>query len=226
MSISPTSRSRRPAGTPTGGQFAPEVHAEPEVALGRARPLGPVPSSDPRVQAGEVLDAVEYDGVVFHRRRGGVYGEWPYAMRFQFDRPLTNDERSLVAGAIGYAYRATVAGEPMGWPEVDSPYSLVISADTTKTRRDDLGIALEEFEDRLPEIIEEGSPIRTTNRAGEGTKGTRLVEGVGPIGVEVYYDSVFMDPQVPPETPTHVTDDGGRQPLSHPRSMMTSDELG
>ena len=35
MSTNPTStRSRRPAGTPTGGQFAPEAHAEPEIALG------------------------------------------------------------------------------------------------------------------------------------------------------------------------------------------------
>ena len=34
MSTNPTSaRSRRPAGTPTGGQFAPEAHAEPEIAL-------------------------------------------------------------------------------------------------------------------------------------------------------------------------------------------------
>ena len=35
MSANATStRSRRPAGTPTGGQFAPETHAEPEVSLG------------------------------------------------------------------------------------------------------------------------------------------------------------------------------------------------
>ncbi len=33
MSASPTSRARRSAGTPAGCQFAPEAHAEPEVAL-------------------------------------------------------------------------------------------------------------------------------------------------------------------------------------------------
>ncbi len=33
-------RSRRPAGVPTGGQFAPEVHAEPEVALPGATGTG------------------------------------------------------------------------------------------------------------------------------------------------------------------------------------------
>ena len=49
MSTSPTpNRSRRPAGTPTGGQFAPETHAEPEVTLG-AQP--PEPESTPTTDA-------------------------------------------------------------------------------------------------------------------------------------------------------------------------------
>ena len=37
MSASPT-HARRPAGTPSGGQFAPEAHAEPEVSLAPAVP--------------------------------------------------------------------------------------------------------------------------------------------------------------------------------------------
>ncbi len=39
MSTTQASRSRRPAGTPTGGQFAPEAHAEPEVTLAPPPPL-------------------------------------------------------------------------------------------------------------------------------------------------------------------------------------------
>ena len=48
MSTNPTSaQSRRPAGTPTGGQFAPETHAEPEVTLGAQPPgLESTPTAD------------------------------------------------------------------------------------------------------------------------------------------------------------------------------------
>jgi len=56
-------------------------------------------------------------------------------------------------------------------------------------------MALEEFEDTLPTMINEGSPVRKTDRAGAGTKGTRLVEGMHEPGLtfEVYYDSVYDD---------------------------------
>ena len=60
MSTNPTSaRSRRPAGTPTGGQFAPEAHAEPEVTLGAQR-------DEP-----ESTREVDPNGHVFWRTRGG-----------------------------------------------------------------------------------------------------------------------------------------------------------
>ena len=41
-----STRSRRPAGTPIGGQFAPEIHAEPEVAIDSraSAPPGPEPA--------------------------------------------------------------------------------------------------------------------------------------------------------------------------------------
>ena len=54
MSTNPASaRSRRPAGTPTGGQFAPEAHAEPEVALGNPPPW---PESTPETRGnGDIL---------------------------------------------------------------------------------------------------------------------------------------------------------------------------
>ncbi len=56
MSPSPTSRSRRPAGTPTGGQFAPETHAEPEVGLDAA--------TTPPTQPSESRREVDADGTV------------------------------------------------------------------------------------------------------------------------------------------------------------------
>ena len=155
----------------------------------------PVPVEHPAVQGGAVFDSVSVDDQVFHRRQDKVYPGEPYAIRLQANRPLTDDEARHVAGAMGYAYRSTVAGEPLGMPERDTPYSFVVSADTTKSARDDLGVALEAFEDMLPTMIDEGSSVRKTDRAGAGTKGTRLVEGMHEpdLAFEVYYDDVYDD---------------------------------
>jgi hypothetical protein len=160
---------------------------------------GPMSSNSPEVQAGKVYDrvVVESDGysTTFHRRREDVFAEWPYAMRFQANRPLTDDEAVHFAGLVGYAYRSTIAGEPIGMGERDTPYSLVVSSDMTKTRRDDLGMALEEFEDTLPVVVRDGSPVRKTDRAGAGTKGTRLIEGMGKdLRFEIYYDQATGHP--------------------------------
>jgi len=150
-------------------------------------------SDDARVQNGEVLNEVTVDGTVYHRRRDGVYADWPYSMRFQANRPISESEARKMAQIIGYNYRATVAGESLGDPEMDSPYSFTVYSDTTKTRRDDLGIAMEEFEDNFDNMIQEGSPVRKTDRAGQGTKNTRLVDGFNDpsLKVEIYYDSII-----------------------------------
>lgn len=168
-----------------------------QIPVEKANPLpdgksAPVPGDDPRLQAGEVFDKVESDWGTFHRRREGVHPGTPYAMRLQANRPLSDAEKSQVAGLVGYAYRSTIAGESLGNPESDSPYSFMVGADMTKSRRDDLGIALEEFEERFPQMIQEGSPVRSTNKSGPGTAGTRLVEGFNDpaLKFEIYYDDV------------------------------------
>jgi hypothetical protein len=152
------------------------------------------------VQSGAVVDRVrvyDEDGhpSAFYRRTAGVFPEWPYQMRFQANRPLTETEKAQAAQLIGYAYRSTVAGESIGRPESDTPFSFTVSADTTKTRRDDIGMALESFETDLPGMLQHGSPVRTTDRAGAGTKGTRLVPGLNDpdLRFEIYYDSVVAD---------------------------------
>jgi hypothetical protein len=67
----PIPRQRQPEGIPAGGQFAPEAHAEPEVALPVPRPL----STPPAIYATVVLqrwvdDGAEYvDQVAFDARR-------------------------------------------------------------------------------------------------------------------------------------------------------------
>lgn len=207
---------RLPAGIPSGGQFATTareradmemveldpwagLNDEPSTTPTRSAPAGdgtdpehPIDSTDPRVQSGEVLDEIVVDGQSFSRVRDGVGGNWPYAMRLQANRPLSDDEMQTLAGLTGYAYRAGVAGESLGDPERDSPYSFVVGADTTKSQRDDLSIALEDFEEMLPAMAREGSPVRKTDRAGVGTKGTRLVDGLGEdLVVHLYYDDVW-----------------------------------
>lgn len=151
----------------------------------------PVKPDDPRLLAGEVFDTVEdAEGTVFHRRRDGVFPGEFYTMRFQADRKLTPEEIQQFAGLVGYTYRSTVAGERLDSAKPDTDYSFTIFADSTKSSRDDVGMALEKFEEDLPAAIRDGSPVRKTNQSGEGTKGTRLVEGFGEIKFEIYYDSV------------------------------------
>jgi len=185
-----SARDRIRAGMSAAGQPSPGLVRLDPVPDGAA-----VPVEHPAVQGGAVFDSVSVDDQVFHRRQDKVYPGVPYAIRLQANRPLTDDEARHVAGAMGYAYRATVAGEPLGMPERDTPYSFVVSADTTKSARDDLGMALEAFEDMMPTMIDEGSSVRKTDRAGAGTKGTRLIEGMHEpdLAFEVYYDDVFDD---------------------------------
>ena len=197
------------AGLETARPTGPPASAPPVAAVEQDAVLD---SRDPRVAAGEVFDVVRvYDpefgdteGTVFHRRRDGVDPDWPYAMRFQADRELTPDEVAHCAQLIGYAYRAEVRGEQIGRPVRDTPFSFTVYADTTKTRSDDIGAALDRFETTLPELMRDGSPIRTTDRSGPGTRGTRLVEGFGASvpRFELYYDSVVVDPNV-------IASDGG-----------------
>ena len=98
MSTAPTSRSRRPAGTPTGGQFAPEAHAEPEVALDPdADPSDQSPGSRREVDAHGTVrwydadgkphrdggPAVEYaDGTTFWYQHGEVHRDGGPAAEF------------------------------------------------------------------------------------------------------------------------------------------------
>lgn len=153
----------------------------------------PVSVMDSRIQDGEVFDTVRgFAGFVFHRRRDGVYPDTPGVMRFQANRVLTDADIQRFAGLVGYAYRAEVRGEPMGAPFRDSPYSFTIGTDMTKSQSDDLGMALECFEESLHGMVAEGSPERKTDRAGEGTRGTRLVEGFGELKFDTYYDDVVF----------------------------------
>ena len=53
----------------------------------------------------------------------------------------------------------------------------ILDLDTTKSQRDDVP---HEW-DRHKRWLEWGSPVRTTDRSGPGTRGTRKHQGVGPV---------------------------------------------
>lgn len=84
-----------------------------------------------------------------------------------------------VAALLGYIWTGPMAGE---WDD-QTPACLipnhlyVFSVDTTKSQRDDVCDAWGEAK----ALLNEGTPIRTTDGAGAGTKGTRKCEGVGPV---------------------------------------------
>jgi hypothetical protein len=117
----------------------------------------------------------------FTELSGTTTANEPSAFAFQADRPITDDEMAQMAAIIGYGYRATICGEAMELPERISSSAFKVAADTTKSRRDDLSHAMEQFLDLIPTILKEGSPIRATDRQGPGTKGTRLIDGMGEL---------------------------------------------
>lgn len=205
--------SRVPKGVSAGGQFAAQNRPEVSVSLeahdpwaapvpepvAPPAPIGPdgltantaVPCDDPRISAGEVFEHVTDDyGTVFSRRTEHRSVDAPYAIRLQADRDLTDDEIQHIAGLTGYSYATAGRGEGIGAPERDSARSFIIGADTTKGR---VYRNLDVFEENLDTFIREGSPVRKTDRSGPGTKGTRLVEGLGDKApkIELYYDSVW-----------------------------------
>jgi hypothetical protein len=101
--------------------------------------------------------------------------------------PLTQDEISRASGCLGYALREVLAGEDLSDPQVGASHSrvkLTFYYDSTKSRRDDPD-HFAAFE-KAARYISEGTPVRTTNRAGAGTKGTRLVEGIGPRQIDIF----------------------------------------
>lgn len=113
-------------------------------------------------------------------------------IRMTFSSELGQIGIAVVSQCLGYALSATLAGEWLSDPiEVTSPNELYPATvleyyyDSTKSRRDDLHN--DEAEELARKYIDEGTPTRKTDRAGKGTKGTRLVRGLGfePESIEV-----------------------------------------
>jgi hypothetical protein len=96
-----------------------------------------------------------------------------YHIAIGFAQP---QEPDAVDALVGYWATGVFAGEyDRGCAEPDYGNRLVgMFVDATKSRRDDYGDAM----DALWTILDEGTPVRTTDRAGAGTKGTQKYPGV------------------------------------------------
>ena len=108
-------------------------------------------------------------------------GDW-YEIRAVFNKYLTDKEVRQAAGCVGYALKQVLHGEELSEPlkvKRDGHGLTIVrfAYDSTKATSDDRD-ALEAFCVAC-EMVVDGSPIRKTDRAGAGTKGTRLCEGLG-----------------------------------------------
>ncbi|OWL98944.1 hypothetical protein CBQ26_00360 [Deinococcus indicus] len=118
-------------------------------------------------------------------------------------RPLTHEEALRAAGALGYAL-ARMNGESLGDPVslIFTPAStyLTFHFDSTKCRRSSYSFE-EAFRDAAA-YIETGTPVRKSDRAGRGTKGTRLIDGIGAVSLTILLDvDVDAGPQPTPPAP-------------------------
>jgi hypothetical protein len=114
-------------------------------------------------------------------------------------RTLTAAEVEQVSGCIGYALRIHVAGEDLSEPEAvircGGETLITYFYDTTKAQRSspDPETALRV----AAQLIVEGTPVRSSNRAGPNTRGTRLIQGIGPVSLTFLVDE-DLDPEPTP----------------------------
>lgn len=119
--------------------------------------------------------------------------EFIYNFALTFNRALDADERLFTEQIIGYLSRQVMkmpSGETPDFDWLWNGQGVVVDLDTTKTYSDDISDGFDALWEKLPVMLAEGSPIRTTNRAGPNTKGTSLIPS---IGLDVEITNIFSD---------------------------------
>lgn len=155
---------------------------------------------DPRVVNGEVIDRIIVDDRLYSRSREGVTPTDFSRIRVQLSRPLNHGEDERLASMIGYAFKLTMRpsgsyGNNVEVISKDTPYSVILDADTYYAGTSNMEYALKKFEQEVLTICQEGSPVRKTNRSGPNTANTRAVNGFNEesLHFEFYYDRVDGD---------------------------------
>ena len=115
-------------------------------------------------------------------------GRW-YEIRAEFSSYLTDQEVWAAAGCLGYALRQILHGEKLSEPlrikrTGDGRTIARFGYDATKGRASSPDAA--KAFSLASQYIQEGSPVRKTNRAGENTLGTRLCEGLGSVAARFW----------------------------------------
>lgn len=171
-------------------------------ATKRRRGAGtPVPVSSETVMDGTVHDIVQSSQGEFYRRREGVYATCVFErIRFQSEKPVSDDEIAHALQIIGYAWKQNMAtGISLTRAERDSGRSFVVYADAWESQRTDVRACIGDFEGDVLNYLSEGTPMRTSNRIDPATQksmmGTRLVDALpGNHTFDIYYDDVEATP--------------------------------
>ena len=123
--------------------------------------------------------------------------ERPFAaVRVLCDRRLDAGQIECLAGCLGYAFQAILAGPELSAPCVarvqPAPETDIRAAFTVVEFTYEAGLSGRTAPDyaeafaKAREYIRGGTPIRTTDKAGAQTQGTRLVEGLGAVNLSFY----------------------------------------
>ena len=123
--------------------------------------------------------------------------EHPFtAVRVLCDRRLDAGQIERLAGCLGYVFQAVLAGPELSAPcvarvqpaaETDIRAAFTVVEFTYKARLS--GRTAPDYAEafaKAREYIRGGTPIRTTNKAGAQTLGTRLVEELGAVNLSFY----------------------------------------
>ena len=108
-------------------------------------------------------------------------------IRLTTDRPLNDSEVGEATDALNYAMKIYVGMEPLKASRIThgDRYTIIeYDTDTTPDNRTRTRPDYAEAFAEAAKFVQEGSTVRVSNRAGQGTKGTRLVSGIGTVGVK------------------------------------------
>lgn len=122
------------------------------------------------------LELIKVDG------RNAVDFDSASVLRVTSSEYLSAEQRARLQQIVGYAWASVIRGRTsLGEGRVlleDDSVTFLSASFRLTNRRTDTALVWSEFVQAVTTYVVTGTPLRTSNRAGVGTKGTRLVEPV------------------------------------------------